>query len=75
MGRPMPDNLRAALRSRQDPATAVECSHCGAQPGEECHGRTAKTRGRRRDPHPARVGAAPSAVVIQLPVRSPEPAA
>lgn len=63
------DVRRAAGLTVRSPALTVRCDHCGAQVGEECHGRTAKTRGRRRAPHPARLAAAPSAVAIPFPHR------
>lgn len=65
------DVRRAAGLPDRSPALTVRCTHCGAQSGEECHGRTAKTRSRRREPHPARVAAAPNAVVI--PSHHPQP--
>jgi hypothetical protein len=67
------DVRRAAGLSARSPALTVRCSHCGAGVGEECHGRTAKTRGKRRPTHPARIAAAPDAVVIPFP--GPAPAA
>lgn len=67
-----PDDVRrAAGLSARSPALTVRCSHCGAPVGEECHGRTAKTRGKRRPTHPVRLAAAPDAVVIAFPQRPP----
>lgn len=69
-----PDDVRRAAGLKvRSPVLAVRCDHCGAQPGEDCHGRTPKTRGQRREPHPARVAAAPGAVVVPFP--GPRPAA
>lgn len=65
------DVRRAAGLSARSPALTVPCTHCGALVGEDCHGRTAKTRSKRREPHPARLAAAPSAVVIAFPQRPP----
>lgn len=67
-----PDAVRAAAGyPARSPALDVACSHCGAVQREECHGTTAKTRTKRRDPHHARLAAAPSAVVIAFPQRPP----
>jgi hypothetical protein len=66
------DDVRRAMGlTGRSPALTVPCSHCSAQVDEDCHGRTAKTRGKRRKPHPARLLAAPSAVVIAFPAQSP----
>jgi hypothetical protein len=67
-----PNDVRAAAGyATRSPALDVWCSHCGAGVGEECHGRTAKTRGKRRPTHPARIAAAPDAVIIPFPQRPP----
>jgi hypothetical protein len=69
------DDVRRAMGlAGRSPALTVRCPHCTAPVGEECHGRTAKTRSKRRSPHPARLAAAPDAVVIAFPQR-PSPAA
>ena len=62
------DDVRRAMGlTGRSPALTVPCTHCGALVGEDCHGRTAKTRSKRRAPHPARLLAAPSAVVLAFP--------
>ena len=64
------DDVRRAMGlTARSPALTVPCTHCGAVVGEDCHGRTAKTRHKRREPHPARLLAAaePRAVIIPFP--------
>lgn len=62
------DDVRRAMGlTGRSPALTVPCTHCGATVGEDCHGRTAKTRAKRREPHPARLAVAPSAVIIPFP--------
>lgn len=69
-----PDDVRrAAGLSARSPALGVRCPHCTAPAGEECHGRTAKTRTQRRPTHPARLAVAPDAVVIAFPPPHPPP--
>lgn len=57
---------QAAGYTLRSPALELPCTHCGAGYHEECHGLTAKTRHKRREPHPARLAAAaePHAQVI-----------
>jgi len=52
MGRPAPAEVRATLRAAQHPATAIPCTHCGAQPHHPCRLRRS---GRQLDrPHDTR---------------------
>ena len=55
MGRPVPAELRAILRSRQHAAHAIACQHCGAHQWQPCT--TPSKRHRKDQPHDSRVTA------------------
>jgi hypothetical protein len=52
MGKPMPDEIRAILRAKQDPALAVSCDHCGAAANRRC--RLRRSLRLMEVPHPSR---------------------
>lgn len=62
MRRPMPEEIRAALRAKQHPARSVPCPHCGAAPYRPCRSQ-ARTR-LMPDPHPSRVTAWATATAV-----------